>query len=337
MLAAVGLWLAGVGDVVAQALPAASSPATTATPDARPVAGRVDFVDGAPQVTASGQTPRRMAVGDTVYQGDRIITDAAAEVHVKLADGGFIAVRPASELLVQRFKAEGGKDDISFFNLVVGSFRSITGWVAKNNPSRYRITTSTATIGVRGTDHEPYVIAEGSNLGEPGTYDKVNAGSSYVEGLDSSGQRRRIAIAAGQAGFFAHDRLQAPRVLDRVPTLFRATRNEARLDGLHERTRQQLGPLREQRRQQIIERRRSPATATSAPGAAPVKQRQARTEQQQQQQRRQARAQPQVDVQQQRRDARLQAREERQKTRAGGQPTAPKQERQRRRGENSNR
>jgi len=302
LLAGTAGWLvAGIGDAMAQS-PAASAPAA-ATPQ-RPVAGQVDFIDGSPMAGAGRQATHPLAVGDTVYQGDRITTDAHAEVHIKLADGGFLAVRPASELVIRRFKADGDADDASVLNLVIGSLRSITGWIAKNNPSHYRIVTTTATIGVRGTDHEPYVIPEGSTLGDPGSYDKVNAGATYVEGVDASGQRRRVDVAPGQAGFFAYGGREAPRVLDRVPALFRPTRNEGRLEGLHERISGQLGELRERRRQQMIERRRGQPPG----GGTPAGQRRAESAPQ--------RPPPAAPGQGERQAAAREAREARQKARA---------------------
>jgi hypothetical protein len=67
------------------------------------------------------------------------------------------------------------------------------------NKSGHRITTATATIGVRGTDHEPYVLSKelATQLGQAeGTYDKVSRGGTF---LDTGGAK--IDIDPGRVGF----------------------------------------------------------------------------------------------------------------------------------------
>src|SRR5262249_58079165 len=95
------------------------------------------------------------------------------EVHLRMEDGGYIAVRPGTRMRIVNFRAEGGSDDRSVIGLLDGSFRSVTGWIAKLGPQRAIVRTPTATIGIRGTEHEPLVIPEGSSRGDPGTYDRV--------------------------------------------------------------------------------------------------------------------------------------------------------------------
>jgi hypothetical protein len=41
-------------------------------------------------------------------------------------------------------------------NLIEGGFRTITGLIAKQNPSDYQMNTPVATIGVRGTEYAVY-------------------------------------------------------------------------------------------------------------------------------------------------------------------------------------
>ena len=73
-----------------------------------------------------------------------------------------------------------GFDDASALRLFSGALRAISGWIGKHQADRVLIRTATATIGIRGTDHEAMVIAPGDPTGAPGTYDKVNAGSTFI-------------------------------------------------------------------------------------------------------------------------------------------------------------
>jgi hypothetical protein len=46
----------------------------------------------------------------------------------------------------------GGGSGKSFFSLIKGAMRSVTGLIAKADPQTYRVATPVATMGVRGTD-----------------------------------------------------------------------------------------------------------------------------------------------------------------------------------------
>jgi hypothetical protein len=194
---------------------------------------------------------RRPRSGDPIYEGESIVTGADGEVHLQMEDGGYVAVRPATRMRIVNFRAEGDAEDRSIISLLEGSFRSVTGWISKTGRDRAVVRTPTATIGIRGTEHEPLVIPAGSALGEPGTYDRVHIGETEIRTRQGV-----VAVRPNQAGFVPFGGTQRPRVLDRVPAFFRATRNEARFSGLHERVSRQLDQRREERRRVIEERRK---------------------------------------------------------------------------------
>jgi hypothetical protein len=85
-------------------------------------------------------------------------------------------------------------------SLVRGTFRSITGWIGHYSPHTYSVHTVNMTIGIRGTDHEPYYLepsdAQPLQVPGPGTYDKVNSGSTFLKG--SKGMVALICV--GRAG-----------------------------------------------------------------------------------------------------------------------------------------
>lgn len=205
-------------------------------------AGKVDFVDGKVAIVDAANKERQPRLGDIVNAGETIRTGSDGELHLAMMDGGELGIHANTAMRIEKYKAEGGKDDTSVFNLLQGAMRSVTGWIGKYNARNYAIRTPTATIGVRGTDHETRVIPEGSREGEPGTYDKVNAGATEMRTRAGTTQ-----IRPNQAGFFGFGNHAKPTVLARVPEFFKPMKSERRFDGLHERVRERLPALREER------------------------------------------------------------------------------------------
>lgn len=212
-------------------------------------AGVIDLVEGQVNVLDTNRKRRTVKVGDKLFEGDSVVTGKNGELHAELVDGGVLAIRPDTAMNIIKYQANGAATDTSIFGLLKGSFRSITGWIGKTAPANYQIRTPTATVGVRGTDHEPLVIPAGAASGEPGTYDRVNIGTSTITGSNGA-----VDVTPGRAGFFAQHGRDRPRVLDQVPPHFRPTRNENRLQGRHERVQAAVEQRRTQRQEMIQER-----------------------------------------------------------------------------------
>ena len=132
------------------------------------VAGHVQFVSGNVQVISSVGLSRTAQKGDAINEGDTLSSAQQSSAQIKMQDGGFIAVRPNTKLKIEQFKFSGkpdGGSDRSFFSLIKGGFRSITGLIGQVNKQNYRVTTPAATIGIRGTDYEAiYVEAAPVNV-----------------------------------------------------------------------------------------------------------------------------------------------------------------------------
>jgi len=180
---------------------------------------------------------RSLHEGDAVYVGEKLRTSADGEAVVKTGDAGLVAVRPGAEFVVERYVAEGKTSDQFSTRLLSGSLRMITGLIGKISPARQRVITPTATIGIRGTDHEPFVITAdlaARLASKEGAYDKVNRGGTRMEvgdfKLDIDPGKVGFARAPGAAGDRALLTLLMPVLLEKIPDFYVPGRFDAELD-----------------------------------------------------------------------------------------------------------
>ncbi len=259
-----------------KATAAAASAATAPATDAAPASGgtvksveinraaKITLLEGDVRVLDGNRKRRSVALNDTINEGDFIVTGADGELHLDMEDGGYMAVRPNTKLRITKYQAKGEDGDTGVFGLLEGSFRSVSGWIGKYNRSNYLVRTPNATVGIRGTDHEPLVVPAGATGQEPGTYDKVNEGGSFIR--TPAG---RADVAPNQAGFVPHDAKTKPRVLADIPKIFKPTRNEHLLKGKHAAVQQAIDKRREGRRNEIKQKL---AAAKPAPQTAQQRQ-----------------------------------------------------------------
>ena len=213
------------------------------------VAGHIDLIAGEVRIEDVQGRSRTPKVNDMVQEGDTIVTARDGELHVHMEDEAYMAVRPNTRLKIANYVAQGGADDHAIVSLIFGTFRSVTGWIGKHYAKNYQIQTPTMTIGIRGTDHEPLVIPEPQPgqkpIGEPGTYDKVNSGSTFIEAPNG-----RVNVEAGQTGFAPKDAKKKPQLMSKVPDFYQPTKNEKLIE-------QRTHELREHLDKKMDERRKS--------------------------------------------------------------------------------
>ncbi len=172
--------------------PAASTASTPTT------IGTIDLISGTVTITNLKGTPRDITAGSSIEVGDTIKTDTESEAHATMADGAYLAVRANSTIKIAAYVATGKTTDRSWIDLVKGSLRTVTGWIGKTRPKAYRISTATATVGVRGTDHEVIFIApeDAETEEEAGTHNVVYEGATTLETA-----KGKVNISFGQAAF----------------------------------------------------------------------------------------------------------------------------------------
>ncbi len=191
---------------------------------ARAEVGRVQFVHGDVQIVDAGGARRAMLQREAVYEGDTLISAKSGYAQLRMTDEAVIALRPDTVLRIDTYSYHANQHDGSergFFFLLKGGFRAITGAIGQNNKQNYLVTTPVATIGIRGTDHEPMYIpppAPGETaIGEPGVYDLVNSGSAYIQTSQGS-----VTINPNEVGFVA-DIATVPTILSRLPDFYKTS------------------------------------------------------------------------------------------------------------------
>jgi hypothetical protein len=119
---------------------------------AAPSAGVAQFIVGDVNVRRAdgGTTP--LTKGKDIESGQAILTGASGRAQVRFTDGGLVSLQPNTEFKVANYvdKADP-KEDRFLVDLLSGSMRAITGLIGKRNRENYKVTTTTATIGIRGS------------------------------------------------------------------------------------------------------------------------------------------------------------------------------------------
>ncbi len=117
-------------------------------------AARADFVSGPVVAIAADGTQRALPKGGEVRSGETVST-GEGRAQLNFTDGAVVSLQPKSEFRIDEYnfvEADPGKEK-GFFSLLKGALRTITGRVGKANRSAYRMSTTVATIGIRGTEY----------------------------------------------------------------------------------------------------------------------------------------------------------------------------------------
>lgn len=101
------------------------------------------------------QQKRSLQRRSKVYVGDTLVTGKKGRAQVRFIDGAVVSLRPDTELNIQQYRYGKTKsNEGSLMTLIKGGFRTITGAIGKKN---YKVITSMATIGIRGTHYEAVI------------------------------------------------------------------------------------------------------------------------------------------------------------------------------------
>jgi hypothetical protein len=146
--------------------------------------GRVDFAFG--DVTGVDKAGKERAIrkGTILREGDTIRTERG-RAQIRFSDGSRTALLPNTEFRVDEYEFEGKESETSrsFFSLLKGGLRTVTGAIGRLRKRSYRLNTPVATIGIRGTE---YLVKLGNSgdiyVGKGGTTVSNDAGEYFCAG-----------------------------------------------------------------------------------------------------------------------------------------------------------
>lgn len=93
-------------------------------------------------------------VGGEIEKKDLISTQTNSKVKITLTDNTIVTIGKESVLNIEEYVFDESKTDNSAteLNFVKGAFHTITGQIGKINPSKFKLKTKSASIGIRGTE-----------------------------------------------------------------------------------------------------------------------------------------------------------------------------------------
>jgi len=113
--------------------------------------GTVILAKGVVTSSAEDKTLTILSKGSNVYRKDIISTANKSFVVIRFSDGGKTTLRPNSELIVNEYNSEVGKE-VKAIQLLKGGLRSVTGAIGKAKPKSVKYRAKNLTIGIRGTE-----------------------------------------------------------------------------------------------------------------------------------------------------------------------------------------
>ncbi len=140
------------------------------------------------QVNVFNQDKRRLAVGDAVFNTEKLVSGDNSYAQLLFVDGSSVTLQAKSSLGISDFKFDQtGYEDVSIFSLIEGGLRFVTGLIGKKDRTAFRLNTSVATIGIRGTDFSINCIGNCSSGGivtyvSEGSISHENSAGKYIAG-----------------------------------------------------------------------------------------------------------------------------------------------------------
>lgn len=155
---------------------------------------------------------RKLSAGSVIYNNDTVITGSRARVQIRFVDGTLFHLKKDSELRIDAYRhdPDNAGNNTSFFSLLKGGFRTITGLISRLHKNGYRVRTSIATIGIRGTDYSLQLCASNCTAAN-GLYAHVHSG-----GINIENEAGTFALDSGHSAFIANIK-QGPEYLPSIP------------------------------------------------------------------------------------------------------------------------
>ena len=150
--------------------------------------GNIMALKGSAKVHKKSNAISTAKSGMIIEEGDTIITQNKTRVQVILKDDTIITIGSHSSFKFDTYFFDGSKKSILSMRMNRGFFRSVTGKIGKIAPERFKVKTSSATIGIRGTDFSVRLqnaierfkcYSGGIRITFGNTYKDIGAGESF--------------------------------------------------------------------------------------------------------------------------------------------------------------
>jgi hypothetical protein len=119
---------------------------------------RVMSVQGTAMLERAGQSPRILGTGDGVEQRDVINIANQSNALIEFRDRTRVTLRPNTVFRVTSYSESEPQGMV--LGLVKGGMRASTGEIGKRDPASVKFQTSTAIIGVRGTEFDARICED---------------------------------------------------------------------------------------------------------------------------------------------------------------------------------
>lgn len=171
--------------------------------------GRVLLAAG-DTVAVRGNQTVRLSRGAMIQDKDLLRTGAASNLQVRFIDESIVSLKENSELRIDDFRFSGREDgnERGFLSLLKGGLRTVTGLVGRANHANYRLSTTTATIGIRGTDYAATLCqgdcrnSDGS-LARDGLYGRTHGISHGTNRIDVANERDQKSFGINENFYVA--------------------------------------------------------------------------------------------------------------------------------------
>jgi hypothetical protein len=129
-------------------LTAAAMPKKSSVDDTK--AGVVTRIQSS-AIAIQDAAPRILEVGSSIFINDIVSTGKDARVEIRMIDDTVITLSARTQFVVMQYQFDG-RDGDALLRLITGTFRAVTGKIAKLENRPFMVATNVATIGVRGTE-----------------------------------------------------------------------------------------------------------------------------------------------------------------------------------------
>jgi hypothetical protein len=193
------------------AAPAAAAPAADAQQAPEEPIGNVATVTGSASVVRNNTTTP-LKVNDDIYLNDIVQTGAKSTLGITFTDATTFNLKANAQITIDTYVYEdGGQNNAGVFDVAKGTAAFVAAAVAKTGDMK--ITTPTATLGIRGTSGLVEVPEDGSATGQNNIklYPDADGHVGRIEVNDRAGARLGF-LTQGASGFSVRPGIGGGRV-----------------------------------------------------------------------------------------------------------------------------